>query len=155
MPFVEILAGAALVGLAWSMQLCHKKEQQFKGLSNQCNKITRYYHIFNHWLKLKQQDISCKDYFIENEYHRIAIYGFKELGERLYDELKDSEIEICYIIDKNKDSIWAEIDVFGMDEELPDVDAIVVTPTFFFEEIERELAEKTKCAIVSLEDVIL
>ena len=152
---LEIAMIVVSICLIWSLYKCKNIEARYKKLIIHNNKITRYYHIFNHWLKLKQQDISCRDYFIENEYHKIAIYGFKELGERLYDELKESEIEVCYIIDKNKDNIWAEIDVYDMEQELPEVDAIVVTPTWFFEEIEKELEVRTKCAIVSLEDVVL
>ena len=119
------------------------------------DKMNSYYHILNHWLKLKQQGISCQDYFRENNYKRIAIYGFKELGERLYDELKGSDIEVVYVIDKDVDGVWAEVDVFGVDEEFPDVDAIIVTPTWFFIEVEETLSRKAKCPIVSLEDVIL
>ncbi len=118
-------------------------------------KISMYYHMFNHWLKLKQAGVSCKDFFIINAYKRIAIYGYKEFGERLYDELRNSEVEVVCIIDKNKGSVCADVQVYSSNEEIPEVDAIVVTPAFYYAEIEEDLSRKVNCPIISIEDVIL
>ena len=95
------------------------------------------------------------EYFHKNDIQSIAIYGYKELGERLYDELKGSDIEIKYIIDKNIDYIRAEIDVYSPDESLPQVDAIVVTATYYYDEIEDELNDMGDFLIISLEDVVI
>ena len=132
-----------------------KKEKEYKETKEYAEKMSRYYQLYTRWLKMKQQGVSCLDYFRENEYKKIAIYGFKELGERLYEELKGSEVEVAYIIDKNVDLVWAEIDIYGLDEEFPEVDAIIVTPFFYFNEIEAEMCIKVNCPIVSIEDVIL
>ena len=40
------------------------------------------------------------------------------------------------------------------EEVLKDVDAIIVTPIFYFEEIKRKLSAKVRCPIISLEDII-
>lgn len=40
------------------------------------------------------------------------------------------------------------------DDTLPDVDAIIVTAFFFFDEIEQELEDKIDCPIISIEDVV-
>lgn len=78
----------------------------------------------------------------------------KELGERLYAELKDSEIQVKYIIDKNADTIYADIDVVEPENILEDVDVIVVTAIHYFDEIEMMLGEKVDYPVISLEDVI-
>ena len=78
----------------------------------------------------------------------------KELGERLYDELRDSEVEVKYIIDKNADAIYADIDVLTPEDELEEVDAIVVTAIHYFDEIEEMLEQKVDCPILSLEDIV-
>ena len=41
-----------------------------------------------------------------------------------------------------------------VEEVLPKVDAIIVTPVYFFDEIKDMLQKKTVCRIISLEDVI-
>lgn len=126
-----------------------EKEKDFS------KKIGLYYHLLNKWLKLKQQGKSLADYFAKNEIKTVAIYGYKELGERLYDELKDSGIEVKYIIDKNVSKVCTEVDVYSPDEELPKVDAIIVTATYFYDEIESELYDVVKCPIISLEDIVV
>lgn len=94
------------------------------------------------------------DYFDKHMYRSIAIYGMSYAGERLMDEVKDSGITVKYGIDKNADAIYADIDILSPDEQLEEVDAVVVTPVFFIDEIEKVLAEKISCPIISLEDIL-
>ena len=72
----------------------------------------------------------------------------------MYAELKDSEIQVKYIIDKNADTIYADIDVVEPENILEDVDVIVVTAIHYFDEIEMMLGEKVDYPVISLEDVI-
>ena len=75
-------------------------------------------------------------------------------GERLLEELKDSKIDVKYGIDKNADGIYSDIELVTMEDKLETVDAIVVTPIFFFDQIEEELSKKISCPIISLEDIL-
>ena len=76
------------------------------------------------------------------------------VGERLYDELKDSDIEVKYAIDKNADGIYSDVEIVTPQEELKEVDAIVVTPVFYFDEIVEALEKKTESEVLSLEDIL-
>ena len=76
------------------------------------------------------------------------------LGERLYDELKDTKTEVKYAIDQNAESIYADIDVYLPDDKLPEVDVIVVTATYYYNSILNNIKDKVYCPIVSLDDVI-
>lgn len=78
----------------------------------------------------------------------------KELGEHLYDELEGTGIIVQYIIDKNADQIYADVEVKTPDEKLDQVDAIVVTAVYYFDEIEEMLSEKVDCPVLSLEDIL-
>lgn len=75
-------------------------------------------------------------------------------GETLVDKLKDTGITIAYGIDKNADSIYADVDVVTMDDSLDKVDAVVVTSITFFDEVEEILSRKVDCPILSLEDIL-
>lgn len=110
--------------------------------------------MMNQWVKVKQQGINLADFFVKNGYKKIAIYGMSYAGETLVDELKGSEVTVAYGIDKNADSIYADVDIVSMEDNLEEVDAIVVTAITFFDEIEEKLSEKVDCAIISLEDVL-
>ncbi len=109
---------------------------------------------FNEWMITKQNGKHIVDYFHKKEIKTVAIYGMSFLGERLYDELKGTDIEVKYAIDKNATNIFSEIDILLPDEELPEVDAVIVTPIFFFTEIESNLAPKTQAKIIPLDDIL-
>lgn len=118
------------------------------------DKFKSYYNLLLQWLEIKQEGKNLVSYFEENNYKKIAIYGMGELGNRLYEELKGTEIEVKYAIDKNAENTYSELDVYTIDEQLEEVDAVVVSAIFAFDEIEKELSDKVDCPIISLEDVV-
>ena len=118
------------------------------------NKHLELFKMMAQWVKVKQKGKSLADYFERNGYKKIAIYGMSYAGETLLDELKDSGVAVAYGIDKNADSIYADVDVVTIDDDLEGVDAVVVTAITFFDEIEEQLSEKVDCPIISLEDVL-
>lgn len=147
---VSAMVGGA-VGAAAAGNVFNKKavkEAQF------AQKHLAIMQVMNQWIIVKQSEKSLVDFFSSNNYKNIAIYGMSYLGERLVDELENTDVEVKYAIDKNSDNIYAPFDVYTPDDDLPEVDAIVVTPFFFFDDIERKLEEKVNCPIVSIEDVV-
>lgn len=111
--------------------------------------------VFNQWLTCRQEGKSLVGFFEDHEYRTIAIYGMSFLGERLIQELEDTNVEIKYAIDKNADGIYSEeIEVKELSDELPEVDAIIVTAVYFFDEIEEELCSIVDYPIISLEDIV-
>lgn len=121
------------------------------------DKFKSYYNMLNQWLCIKQENRNLTEYFKENNYRRIAVYGLGEMGSRFIDELKDTEIEVVYGIDKNIDNVFCDITAYSVDElkDISDkVDAVIVTAIFAYDEIEEQLKDIVDCDIVSLEDVV-
>ncbi len=110
--------------------------------------------MMNQWVKIKQEGKNLASYFEKNSYNKIAIYGMSYAGETLIDELKGSGVTVAYAIDKNADSLYADVDIVSTDDDFEQVDAVVVTAITFFDEIEEQLSEKMDCPIISLEDVL-
>lgn len=110
--------------------------------------------MMNQWVKVKQEGKNLSSYFEKNNYKKIAIYGMSYAGETLVEELKDSKTEIIYGVDRNADSIYSDIEIYSVEDELPEADAVVVTAITFFEQIEETLSQKLNCPIISLEDVL-
>lgn len=144
--FAGSAVGASMVSVRW--------KKKYAESDDWIKKMIEFYNILNEWLMLKQEGKSLEEYFERNQYKTIAIYGMKELGERLYEELKKSGVKVAYAIDKNADVIYTDLDVITPDENLPEVDVIVVTAVHYFDEIERMLAGKVNYPIISLEDLI-
>lgn len=122
-------------------------------LKMRLDKFKGYFYLLNRWLELKESNRSLVTYFHLHNCHRISIYGFGVLGKHLYEELKHSDIEIAYAIDK-KTMIHPEVEVLTAEETLPEVDAVIVTATFEFDEIRESLRERINAPIISLEEIV-
>lgn len=110
--------------------------------------------LYNQWMKTKQEGKSVAKYLHDSGIRTVAIYGMSYAGERLYDELKNSEVEVKYAIDRNAEGIYSEVEVLRPEDKLPDVDMIIVTAVYFYGQIAESLGKVTDCNISSLEDIL-
>lgn len=140
-----------LAGFVPTFKIYHDKMKKEKELDNKNDAILR---IFTLWFKDKQSGKSLVDFFSENGYKNIAIYGMHYLGECLLEELKNSEINVKYVIDRNAERVNTDIEICTLEDNLSKVDAIIVTAFYYFDEIKMELCKKMDCPIISLEDII-
>ena len=144
-----------IVGIFVGMGITKRKEGERYGKAQMMsNKHLALFLMMNQWVRVKQEGKNLSKYMEKKCYKKIAIYGMSYAGERLLDELKDSNITVKYGIDKKADEIYSEIDVVSPEKELETVDAIIVTSVFFMDEIKKELSAKVKCPIISLEDIL-
>lgn len=140
------IAGAAAVKRAEG-----KKLKKVKGYAD---KHLALYLMMNQWVKVKQENKSIAEYLEKNGYQQIAIYGMNYVGETLMSELANTNIQVKYAIDKNADNIYADVDILLPEDDFDNVDAVIVTPITFFDEIEEMLSEKMDCPILSMEDIL-
>ncbi len=148
--FIGCIVGAICIYMLLKKELVPKIKEKNVILE----KFTAFYWLLVEWLSVRQRNGDLITYFENKGYSTVAIYGMKELGERLNSELSDSSIKVKYVIDQNADYVWTELDAYKPDDELPDVDVIVVTVINQFESIKNQLQKKVNCPIVSLEDVV-
>ena len=115
-------------------------------------KLSYYYFFSSQWLRLRQNGYSLAGYLLEQGISKVAIYGIAELGQRLYDELVESGIKVEYIIDNNPNVIFYDYKIVSMKDDFLPVDAIIVTPILFYDEIKNEIKKKKiSYPIISLE----
>lgn len=149
------ILGALLLGTA-SGALCAGKMMGESISKNRqmSDKHLELYLMMNQWVKIKQEGKNLSSYFEKNGYKKIAIYGMSYAGETLLNEMRGTNVQVVYGIDKNADMFGADVDVVSVEDALEEVDAIVVTAITYFEEIEVMLSEKIDCPILSLEDIL-
>lgn len=148
------LGGFAVGIVSGIISVERSMEKEVKCRQTMSDKHLALFLMMNQWVKVKQDGKNLADYFVKAGYKRIAVYGMSYVGETLLDELKDTEVSVAYGIDKNADSIFADIDVVSPDDDLKEIDAVVVTSITFFDEIEEMLEKKINCPIISLEDIL-
>lgn len=136
-------------------QLQERKKAILPCLPNgEVKKWKEFYWVFNKWLELKQKGESLEAYFQEREYKTVAVYGMRELGFHMINELENSSVRVLYCIDKNADAIKCKYEIYRPQDELPEVDVIVVTAIHYYEEIKEELSIQCSYPIVSLKEVV-
>lgn len=140
------IAGSVAVGSAFNKKTVQEIQYAQKHLA--------IMQVMNQWIMDKQNGKDLSNFFLVNGYKEIAIYGMSYLGERLLNELDSTDIVVKYAIDRNADNIYAPCEVVKPDDILSPVDAIIVTPFFFFDEIEKDLENKVDYPIISIEDVV-
>ena len=150
LSLLSVLGGAATSAVAVRKVTGKATEVQ----RNMSEKHLALFLMMNQWVAVKQEGKNLADYFEKQGYKSIAVYGMSYAGERLLEELKGSDIQVQYGIDKNADNIYMDVNIVTMEDELKPVDSILVTPIFFFDDIEEELSQKIDCPIISLEDVL-
>lgn len=119
-------------------------------------KLNNYLLLLDKWLakeKWAEQFISLAT---KNNIKTIGIYGYSVLGKQLLRELSNQEsINIECIIDKrdlSNDNL--KITAIRPSDEIPQLDAIVVTAVEYYNEIYVFLKNKTDAKIYSLEHLI-
>lgn len=117
-------------------------------------KHLKLFLMMNQWVRVRQAGKELASYLEDKGYKKIAIYGMSYAGDTLVEELQGTNIQVAYGIDKNADSLGANIDIVTMEDSLEDVDAIIVTAITCFDVIADELRKKICCPIISLEDVL-
>ena len=151
---IAILATAA-GGAIGATVVKKKDEKKINWQKKRIDKFYNYFQLVNQWLALKNEGKSLTAYFEKNGYQTIAIYGIGELGNRLVEELKNSDITIKYTIDRKQDAANTDLRVLSIEEAAEEaVDVIIVTPIFAYDELEATLMEQLDYPVVSLEDVV-
>ena len=149
----KIIVGLAGVGglvyfVAWWQQKCIDRWKE------QAEKNRAMFVLMDQWANIKQNGRNLEEYFLKNEYYRIAVYGMGILGQRLIKELDNSKIQIVYGIDKNRDMVYTNLEVVTMEDELEKVDAVVVTVVKEFDAIRETLLKKLECQVIAIEDIL-
>lgn len=118
------------------------------------NKIDSYFHTLDKWLILKEEGKCLEQYFRNHNIKNIGIYGYGVLGRHLVKELYESDINIECIIDKNIPNNLSDIKIFKSMDQIQDLDMMVITAYYFWNEIVGLLNKKDGYQIVSLESII-
>lgn len=119
------------------------------------DKDKRYCRLFDNWLALNERGDSFERFFEERNIKEIAVYGYGNIGKHLVAQLSGSDISIKYVIDKRKDRIATDgIPCCQLSENMPRVDAIVITPICEYSEINNRLKKVTSAELLSMEDII-
>ena len=109
------------------------------------------------WLSAIEQNKVVTEYFIKNSYKNVCIYGMGLLGKHLRNQLKESDIDVPFTIERDVVSYSNanSVDINMIKDKISVPDVIVVTPIMEFRYIKAHLEQYFDTDIVSIEEVIM
>ena len=126
-------------------------------LSMQTLKGRNMLFVMKTWLDMRNQGMEIASFLETHQYLHIAVYGMGNIGESLFYELRNSDIQIDYAIDSSScvKDFDGELAVLNWTDEFPDVDAIIVTMMAGYDAVIRALRARFKCPVITVNDLIL
>lgn len=137
------------------MSLTENMDNSLIEMQKNLQKSILFYWVLTRWMDLKIRGGSTAELLKKLGYSRIAVYGYAEMGQLLCRELKDTEVDVVYVIDKKvKDTKIKNLPIYFPQNDLPIVDVIVVTAIYYFDEIQKELLQMKCKNVVSLRTLL-
>ena len=113
-----------------------------------------YYRLMLEWMKKKQNGKSISNVLRRYGFDSVAVYGMGDMAGILIRELSDDNIDVKYGVEKAFKGKRFGVDVFSLTDPLKEVDAIIITPIFYINEIKKDLSEKTEMPLICIDELV-
>ncbi|RKI79318.1 hypothetical protein D7V90_15980 [bacterium 1xD42-87] len=124
-------------------------------LEHRLQKSILFYWVLTRWLGNMIDGQSVAERITALGYSAVAVYGYAEIGQLLCRELQKSGVEVAYVLDRKvKKAERDDLPVYVPKKGLPEVDAVIVTAVYYYEEIEKELSEFGFKNVISFNELV-
>ena len=115
------------------------------GTIRELEKYKNFAVVYSEWLILEATGKGLAQKLHEMNVRKVAIYGYGVLGKSLAQYLKVVGVDVSCVIDKvcQEEILDLGIPWVSPVDDIPEVDAVIVTAIFAFEEIKRMLVSRT------------
>ncbi len=131
-----------------------KQGQEIVRYKKKISRYESYWRIMDQWLLLKEENIQVSDLLEDRNIHRVIIYGMGMIGKHLVRDLAGSNIKIVCAIDRQEMREEIGFPVINVDDIIPEADAVIVTPSYDYTNIKKNLEEKGLKNIISIETIL-
>jgi LmbE family N-acetylglucosaminyl deacetylase len=121
-------------------------------------KMREFYWLFARWMRLENHSKRLSDYLLQKKINKVIIYGYKEVGQLVEDGLLRDGVKVVGIIDNNiklRNKYPEKIINIeeGLDNGYQDI-TILVTATFYYEDIKNKVEKYGYKNVLSLKSII-
>ncbi len=109
---------------------------------------------FDLWMGLREKGINIFSFLERYGIKHIAVYGYGMLAKHLIPELEGTDVEIDYFIDRSRRKNAIKYEVKPVADNLPQVDAVIITVVDEFDSIYQMLKERMDCKFFSLYEIV-
>lgn len=93
-------------------------------------------------------------YLVNQHISVVGIYGMGKVGIVLENYLEKTNIKICYGIDQNRNLKNDNIEIRTIDEISNDMDMIIVTAEYYYQDIQKNLCTLGNVPVVKLSNLL-
>lgn len=140
--------------LANSVQAIFLQHQGKWAAERMPDKVQVNHQVMLKWMEFLLNGKKLSSYMQMHGFGRAAIYGGGAIGKMFADYAVKEQYEVPFILDKNLSGEYHGIPIKRGVEAQDAVDVIIVTAEFYFDEIEKELKNKSKAHITSISQII-
>ena len=126
-------------------------------LEEKLQKQILFYCILTKWMECKIKGQNIAEVLEKYGYSKVVVYGYAELGQLLCKELLLGGMCVEYVLDKTVETtgirklpIYKPDEITDSRQALLQVDAVIVTAVYYFEEIKQELTETGYQNVISM-----
>lgn len=127
---------------------------EIRYIQQRSNKYETYLNLMDDWMTLREKGIRLDKYLLDKRYEKIGLYGYGILGRHFIEEMKNSSVQVVFLIDRQGDKLYTPVPVYLPSDKLPECDVIVVSSVFFMEDIRVELKKYGDYKLISLETIL-
>lgn len=125
---------------------------QAKLLKNKISSLEYRTRVYEKMLDMYENKNSLTDRLNTMGISRVAIYGMGKIGRYFRFLVENSSVKIICGIDEKADSIMDDLPIFKPDDDLPKVDAVVMT--IEDEAVNKNLREKKGVKIIRIDELL-
>lgn len=116
--------------------------------------------VYDYWLYLEKRNQSVAGFLQKRSYFKIGIYGMGYIGNRLYDFLSSSDIEVVFAIDQRAEKFVCNVPTFCLENVqvknyMKRIDAIIVTAESAFESVKEKIVKEYGVPVLSFKSILL
>lgn len=109
---------------------------------------------FDLWMGLREKGINIASYLEHYGIKHVAVYGYGMLAKHLIPELEGTYVVIDYFIDRSRRKNAIKYEVRSIEDNLPQVDAVIITVVDEFDSIYQMLKDRMDCKFFSLYEIV-
>ena len=153
---VEQLFKVVSYDARFMLALLHKQQEEIDNLQNKVYRKSRFYELLYAWLLMKMSGSLVASKLTERNISSIGIYGAGRHGKLLFQELRNSNVEILFFVDCNIKKIVLEepIPILGLDDKWPKVDAIIVSTFLEVDSLRLSIEKKGVMNVIPLNEIL-
>jgi glycosyltransferase involved in cell wall biosynthesis len=90
-------------------------------------KYRKLFFLYDRWMYLECSLGSISDYLYSQNIRKVVVYGLGYIGRQLVNRLKDTDVSLVGIIDRNAGFINSDIKVVRLEEFEQETDLVIIT----------------------------